>query len=173
MALPNPDLSSMGLPNPDLSITSLCSNCLKPIFFQEPIESIVTDNCPKFPCIILNIKPVASICVCSKDCFKTFVMNTFYNKSPEMCNELDRFKNWDHEKTPIYCTKDLSVLVHERDLEERKYNASLLYRSFLLFCEKDLGAKPHLIQLLDDYVDNSNYESRNCALNLVRNEIKK
>lgn len=59
------------------------------------------------------------------------------------------------------------------DKEERKDNASLIYRSFLLFCEKDLGAKPHLVHLLDDYVENSNYESKNCAINLVRNEIKK
>ena len=70
-------------------------------------------------------------------------------------------------------TAVVSMTQRAIDLEERRDYAMVLYSSFLLFCEKDLGAKYHLLQLLDDYVNNSNYESKNCALNLVLNEIKK
>ena len=74
-----------------------CRCCIvsSDIAVQQPKE---TDRLT-FPIIILTLNPLIYNLVCSKECYKCIVMETFHNRSAEMEHELNRFTNWDHERS--------------------------------------------------------------------------
>ena len=72
---------------------------MKVISSNIPLQQPKETNQLVFPIIILTLNPLKYNLVCSKECYKCLVMETFHNRSAEMEHELNRFTNWDHERS--------------------------------------------------------------------------